>query len=69
MCAGWQAEAVAEACADPWCRRLALETWNIASLARMEPELVQEVEQHQLHMVGLTSTLSAGSGTELWERG
>jgi len=34
-----------------------------------EPELVREVEQYQLDIVGLTSTHSAGSGTKLLEKG
>ncbi|KAI3365143.1 hypothetical protein L3Q82_010118 [Scortum barcoo] len=34
-----------------------------------EPELVREVERYQLEIVGLTSTHSLGSGTQLLERG
>ncbi|KAK7896322.1 hypothetical protein WMY93_021647 [Mugilogobius chulae] len=34
-----------------------------------EPELVQEVERYRLDIVGLTSTHSSGSGTQLLERG
>ncbi|KAI3360389.1 hypothetical protein L3Q82_002300 [Scortum barcoo] len=34
-----------------------------------EPELVQEVERYRLEIVGLTSTHSLGSGTQLLERG
>jgi len=34
-----------------------------------EPELVREVDQYQLYMVGLTSTHSTGPGTKLLERG
>uniref|UniRef100_A0A671V1W2 Reverse transcriptase domain-containing protein n=1 Tax=Sparus aurata TaxID=8175 RepID=A0A671V1W2_SPAAU len=44
-------------------------TWNVTSLGGKEPELVQEVEQYQLEIVGLTSTHSLGSGTQLLERG
>ena len=42
--------------------KLVLGTWNIASLAGKEPELMCEVERHQLDIVGLTSTYSMGSG-------
>jgi len=48
---------------------LALGTWNVTLLAGEEPELVREVERYQLEIVGLTSTHSQGSGTELLERG
>ncbi|KAK3517263.1 hypothetical protein QTP70_001755 [Hemibagrus guttatus] len=34
-----------------------------------EPELVREVEQYQLEIVGLASMHSLGSGTQLLERG
>ncbi len=34
-----------------------------------EPELVREVERYQLEIVGLTSTHSLGSGTQLLEKG
>ncbi|KAK3519758.1 hypothetical protein QTP70_003909 [Hemibagrus guttatus] len=34
-----------------------------------EPELVREVERYQLKIVGLASTYSLGSGTQLLERG
>ncbi|KAI3354230.1 hypothetical protein L3Q82_018487 [Scortum barcoo] len=34
-----------------------------------EPELVREVERYRLEIVGLTSTHSLGSGTQLLERG
>ncbi|KAK3513328.1 hypothetical protein QTP70_012375 [Hemibagrus guttatus] len=34
-----------------------------------EPELVREVERYQLEIVGLASTHSLGSGTQLLERG
>ncbi|KAK3524817.1 hypothetical protein QTP86_007595 [Hemibagrus guttatus] len=34
-----------------------------------EPELVREVEQYRLEIVGLASTHSLGSGTQLLERG
>jgi len=53
--------------ADPRHRRLV--TWNVTSLVGKEPELVREVEQYQLDMVGLTSMHSTGSGTKLLERG
>jgi len=48
---------------------MVLGTWNVSSLAGKEPELVREVERHQLDMVGLTSTHSTGSRTKLLERG
>lgn len=35
----------------------------------MESELVQEVVRYRLDIIGLTSTLSLGSGTLLLERG
>ena len=34
-----------------------------------EPELVREVERYQLHMVGLNSMHSLGSGASLLEKG
>ncbi|KAJ0022324.1 hypothetical protein NQD34_009814 [Periophthalmus magnuspinnatus] len=49
--------------------RLALGTWNVTSLGGKEPELVREVERYRLDIVGLTSTHSLGSGTQLLERG
>jgi len=55
--------------ADPQHRRLVLGMWNVTSLAGKELELVREVEQYQLYMVGLTSTHSTGSGTKLLESG
>ncbi|KAI3368369.1 hypothetical protein L3Q82_007835 [Scortum barcoo] len=36
---------------------------------RKEPELMREVERYRLEIVGLTSTHSLGSGTQLLERG
>ena len=48
---------------------LAMGTWNVTSLGGKEPELVQEVERYRLEIVGLTSTHSLGSGTQLLERG
>ncbi|KAI3372654.1 hypothetical protein L3Q82_023124 [Scortum barcoo] len=44
-------------------------TWNVTSLGGKEPELVREVERYRLEIVGLTSTHSLGSGTQLLERG
>ena len=48
---------------------LAMGTWNITSLGGKEPELVREAERYRLEIVGLTSTHSLGSGTQLLERG
>ena len=55
--------------ADPRLTQLATGTWTITSLVGEEPELVCEVERYRLDMVGLTSTHSMGSGTDLLERG
>ncbi|KAJ0019143.1 hypothetical protein NQD34_006712 [Periophthalmus magnuspinnatus] len=52
---------------DLWTWRLALGTWNVTSLGGKEPELVREVECYRLDIVGLTSTHSLGSGTQLLE--
>ena len=38
-------------------------------MAGKEPELVREVERYRLDIVGLTSTHSLGSGTQVLERG
>ncbi|GAA6079479.1 uncharacterized protein LOC115409932, partial [Tachysurus ichikawai] len=54
---------------NPRTRNLALGTWNVTSLGGKEPELVREVERYRLDIVGLTSTHSLGSGTQLLERG
>lgn len=43
--------------------------WYVTSLVGKEQELVQEVEQYQLNVVGLNSTHSASSGTKLLESG
>ncbi|KAK3560274.1 hypothetical protein QTP86_004203 [Hemibagrus guttatus] len=53
----------------PWTKNLAFGTWNVTSLGGKEPELVREVERYQLEIVGLASTHSLGSGTQLLERG
>ncbi|KAK3555302.1 hypothetical protein QTP86_014896, partial [Hemibagrus guttatus] len=50
----------------PWTKNLAFGTWNVTSLGGKEPELVREVERYRL---GLASTHSLGSGTQLLERG
>ena len=47
----------------------AMGTWNVTSLRRKEPELVREIERCRLEIVGLTSTHSLGSGTQLLQRG
>ncbi|KAK3565612.1 hypothetical protein QTP86_012934 [Hemibagrus guttatus] len=52
----------------PWTKNLAFGTWNVTSLGRKEPELVREVERYRLEIVGLASTHSLGSGTQLLER-
>uniref|UniRef100_A0A671TZG4 Reverse transcriptase domain-containing protein n=1 Tax=Sparus aurata TaxID=8175 RepID=A0A671TZG4_SPAAU len=54
---------------DPRMVTLAMGTWNVTSLGGKEPELVREVERYRLEIVGLTSTHSLGSGTQLLERG
>ncbi|KAI3374382.1 hypothetical protein L3Q82_006210 [Scortum barcoo] len=54
---------------NPWTKTLAIGTRNVTSLGGKEPELVREVERYQLEIVGLTSTHSLGSGTQLLERG
>ena len=48
---------------------LAVGTWNVTSLGGNESELVREVERYRLDIVGLASTHSLGSGTQLLERG
>ncbi|KAK3547403.1 hypothetical protein QTP86_018910, partial [Hemibagrus guttatus] len=53
----------------PWTKNLAFGTWNVPSLGEKEPELVREVERYRLEIVGLASTHSLGSGTQLLERG
>ncbi|KAI3355764.1 hypothetical protein L3Q82_004337 [Scortum barcoo] len=53
----------------PGPKLLAIGTWNVTSLGGKEPELVREVERYRLEIVGLTSTHSLGSGTQLLERG
>ncbi|KAK3543152.1 hypothetical protein QTP70_011945 [Hemibagrus guttatus] len=53
----------------PWTKNLAFGTWTVTSLGGKEPELVREVERYRLEIVGLTSTHSLGSGTQLLERG
>ncbi|KAK3506345.1 hypothetical protein QTP70_005034 [Hemibagrus guttatus] len=53
----------------PWTKNLAFGTWNVTSLEGKEPELVREVEIVWLEIVGLASTHSLGSGTQLLERG
>ncbi|KAI3354597.1 hypothetical protein L3Q82_019098 [Scortum barcoo] len=55
---------------NPWTKTLAIGTWNVTSLGGKEPELMREVERYRLEIVvGLTSTHSLGSGTQLLERG
>ncbi|KAI3366481.1 hypothetical protein L3Q82_000619 [Scortum barcoo] len=53
---------------NSWTKTLAIGTWNVTSLGGKEPELVREVERYRLEIVGLTSTHSLGSGTQLLER-
>ncbi|KAK3522927.1 hypothetical protein QTP86_009721 [Hemibagrus guttatus] len=48
---------------------LAFGTWNVTSLGGKEPELVREFGRYRLEIVGLVSTRSLGSGTQLLERG
>ncbi|XP_061626893.1 uncharacterized protein si:dkey-27h10.2 isoform X2 [Phyllopteryx taeniolatus] len=54
---------------DPRLQKLALGTWNVTSLAGKEPELVCEVENFRLDIVGFASTHSLGSGTSPLKRG
>uniref|UniRef100_A0A8C6MIB8 Endonuclease/exonuclease/phosphatase domain-containing protein n=1 Tax=Nothobranchius furzeri TaxID=105023 RepID=A0A8C6MIB8_NOTFU len=54
---------------NPRTRKLVIGTWNVTSLAGKEQELVAEVERYRLDVVGLTSTHSIGSGTQVLERG
>ncbi|XP_070412102.1 uncharacterized protein [Nothobranchius furzeri] len=54
---------------NPRTRKLVIGTWNVTSLAGKEQELVAEVEKYRLDIVGLTSTHSIGSGTQVLERG
>ncbi|KAI3371860.1 hypothetical protein L3Q82_006739 [Scortum barcoo] len=56
---------------NPWTKTLAIGTWNVTWHlgGGKEPELVREVERYRLEIVGLTSTHSLGSGTQLLERG
>ena len=54
---------------NPQAVTLAMGTWNETSLGGKEPELVREVEHYRLEIVGLTSTHSLGSETQLLERG
>ncbi|KAK3561454.1 hypothetical protein QTP86_002818 [Hemibagrus guttatus] len=54
---------------DLFTENLTFGTWNVTSLGGKEPELVREVERYQLEIVGLASTHSLGSGTQLLERG
>ena len=53
---------------NPQTVTLAMGTWNVTSLGGKKPELVWEVERYWLEIVGLTSTHSLGSGTQLLER-
>uniref|UniRef100_A0A3B5B7Z8 Ig-like domain-containing protein n=1 Tax=Stegastes partitus TaxID=144197 RepID=A0A3B5B7Z8_9TELE len=48
---------------------LVARTCNVTLMGEKESELVWEVERYQLDIVGLTSTHSLGSGTQLLERG
>ncbi|KAK3566415.1 hypothetical protein QTP86_032265, partial [Hemibagrus guttatus] len=52
-----------------WTKNLSFGTWTVTSLEGKEPELVREVERYRLEIVGLASTHSLGSGTQLLERG
>ncbi|KAK3528571.1 hypothetical protein QTP70_003745 [Hemibagrus guttatus] len=54
---------------NPWTKNLAFGTWNVTSLGGKQPELVKEVERYRLEIVGLASTHSLGSGTQLLKRG
>ncbi|KAK3550822.1 hypothetical protein QTP70_005747 [Hemibagrus guttatus] len=53
----------------PWTKNVAFGTWNVTSLGWKEPKLVREFERYRLEIVGLASTHSLGSGTQLLERG
>ena len=54
-------------CADPQLTKLATGTWNVTSGGK-EPELVHKFERYRLDIVGLTSTQSMGSGTNLLKK-
>ncbi|KAI3353753.1 hypothetical protein L3Q82_004985 [Scortum barcoo] len=55
---------------NPWTKTLAIGTWNVTSLGgRSLSSCKWEVERYWLEIVGLTSTHSLGSGTQLLERG
>lgn len=54
---------------NAWLCKLVMGTWNVASLVGKELELVEEVEQFQVDIVGLTSTHSLCSVTQVFERG
>ena len=53
---------------NPMTVTLAMGTWNVTLLGGKEPELVLEVERYRVEIVGLISTHSLGSGTQLLER-
>ena len=50
---------------NPWTLNLAMGTWNVTSLGGKEPELVWGVDRCQREIIGLTSTHSLASGTQL----
>ncbi|KAI3358504.1 hypothetical protein L3Q82_014924 [Scortum barcoo] len=54
---------------NPWNKTLAIGTWNVTSLGGRSLSSCREVERYRLEIVGLTSTHSLGSGTQLLERG
>uniref|UniRef100_A0A8C6KWE7 Endonuclease/exonuclease/phosphatase domain-containing protein n=1 Tax=Nothobranchius furzeri TaxID=105023 RepID=A0A8C6KWE7_NOTFU len=54
---------------DPRTMKLVIGTCNVTSLAGKEQELMAEVERYRLDIVGLTTTHSIGSGTQVLERG
>ncbi|KAI3377917.1 hypothetical protein L3Q82_009047, partial [Scortum barcoo] len=54
---------------NPWNKTLAIGTWNVTSLGGRSLSSCEEVERYRLEIVGLTSTHSLGSGTQLLERG
>ena len=54
---------------DPRLQKLALETWNVTSLKRKEPDLVHKIEKFRLDIVGLTSMQGKVSGNCPLKRG
>ncbi|KAI3374919.1 hypothetical protein L3Q82_021056 [Scortum barcoo] len=54
---------------NPWTKTLAIGTWNVTSLGERSLSSCGRLRGTGLEIVGLTSTHSLGSGTQLLERG